>query len=181
MAYIFLGQKGHDESRSQDLDAATTPNCSVFEEPPPSSPHTDSDVAVIGMACKFAGAESLEQFWKILETGTSLCGDLPRDRFPDWRFERRAYPKNFKANTMDDVDAFDHKFFKISGREATYMDPQQRLALQVTYQALESAGYFGHDTETDQDMGCYMATCMNEYHENVTCHPPSAFSLTGSI
>ena len=148
----------------------------------PSQPYSDSAIAVTGAACKFAGADSLEQFWKILESGTSFCRDLPNDRFPDYRFERRAYPKNFKANTIDDVDAFDHKFFKIASREAMFMDPQQRLALQVTYQALESAGYFGRDTsETDRDMGCYLATCTNEYHENVACHPPTAFSLTGSI
>ena len=133
-------------------------------------------------ACKFAGADSLEEFWRILETGTSTYRDLPDDRFPDWRFERREYPKKFKANTINDVDAFDHKFFKFASREATFMDPQQRLALQVTYQALESSGYFGRDTsETDRDMGCYFATCTQEYHENVATHPPSAFSLTGSI
>ena len=62
------------------------------------------------------------------------------------------------------------------------MDPQQRLALQVTYQALESAGYFIHDaSEIERDVGCYLATCTQEYHENVATHPPSAFSLIGSI
>ncbi|CRG88297.1 hypothetical protein PISL3812_05326 [Talaromyces islandicus] len=142
----------------------------------------DSAVAVIGVACKFAGADSPEQLWEILETGTSMCRELPQDRFPDSRFERRAYSRKFKANTLDDVHVFDHKFFKVPSREATFMDPQQRLGLQVTYQALESADYFSWDTSgVEQDMGCYWATCTNEYAENVACHPPSAFSLTGSI
>ncbi|KAL6800778.1 hypothetical protein GGI42DRAFT_326904 [Trichoderma sp. SZMC 28013] len=151
----------------------------------PSLPYSeDSAVAVTGMACKFAGAESLEQLWQILETGTTLYRDLPKDRFPDARFARRAYERPFKANTIDDVDAFDNKFFKVASREATFMDPQQRLGLQVTYQALESAGYFSRDTYTtgtERDIGCYFATCTNEYAENVATHPPSAFSLTGSI
>lgn len=151
----------------------------------PSLPYSeDSAVAVTGMACKFAGAESLEQLWQILETGTTLYRDLPKDRFPDARFARRSYERPFKANTIDDVDAFDHKFFKVASREATFMDPQQRLGLQVTYQALESAGYFSRDTYTtgtERDIGCYFATCTNEYAENVATHPPSAFSLTGSI
>ncbi|KAL6694484.1 hypothetical protein J3F84DRAFT_45167 [Trichoderma pleuroticola] len=151
----------------------------------PSLPYSqDSAVAVTGMACKFAGAESLEQLWQILETGTTLYRDLPKDRFPDARFARRAYERPFKANTLDDVDAFDNKFFKVASREATFMDPQQRLGLQVTYQALESAGYFSRDTYTtgtERDIGCYFATCTNEYAENVATHPPSAFSLTGSI
>ncbi|UKZ81413.1 Type I Iterative PKS [Trichoderma virens FT-333] len=144
----------------------------------------DTAVAVTGMACKFAGAESLEQLWQILETGTSLYRDLPKDRFPDYRFARRSYERPFKANTIDDVDAFDNKFFKVTSREATFMDPQQRLGLQVTYQALESAGYFSRDTYTtgtERDIGCYFATCTNEYAENVATHSPSAFSLTGSI
>ena len=174
MADVSSTKKMDGESGSHGLNSAP--------ETSPSMPYSDSAVAVTGMACTFAGADSLEHFWRILETGTSLCRDLPNDRFPDARFDRRSYPKNFKANTIDDVDAFDHKFFKVASREAMFMDPQQRLALQITYQALESAGYFCRDTsETEQDMGCYLATCMNEYHENVATHPPSAFSLTGSI
>jgi acyl transferase domain-containing protein len=57
------------------------------------------------------------------------------------------------------------------------------VALQVTYQALESAGYFDCDaSETEsEDMGCYFGACTNEYHENVATHSPSAFSLTRSI
>lgn len=154
-----------------------------------SPPYPDDAVAVTGMSCKFAGAESLEEFWNILETGTSLHRPLPKDRFPDWRFARRKYERPFVAATIDDVDAFDHKFFKVASREATFMDPQQRLGLQVVYQALESAGYFRRDDEggddsspyVERDMGCYMATCINEYADNVGCHEPCAFSLTGSI
>ena len=147
-----------------------------------SSMYPDSAVAVTGMACKFAGADSLDQLWEILETGKTLYRDLPNDRFPDHRFERRAYPKKFKANTIKNVDGFDHKFFKYSKREAAFMDPQQRFTLQVTYQALESAGYFSREhSEAERNFGCYMAACTNEYAENVCTHPPSAFSLTGSI
>ncbi|KAL7947499.1 hypothetical protein V8C42DRAFT_317967 [Trichoderma barbatum] len=188
----FRDRVGHDLStQNMDNDCEnknwndSSNNSNSGLDVPPSLPYNeDSAVAVTGMACKFAGAESLEQLWQILETGTSLYRDLPKDRFPDSRFERRSYAKTFKANTIDDVDAFDHKFFKVASREATFMDPQQRLGLQVTYQALESAGYFSRDTYTtgtERDIGCYFATCTNEYAENVATHPPSAFSLTGSI
>ncbi len=71
--------------------------------------------------------------------------DLPEDRFLDSRFEQRSYPKSFQCNMFEDVDAFDHKIFNVSSLEALFMDPQQRLALQITYQALESAGYFGRE------------------------------------
>ncbi|PVI05037.1 ketoacyl-synt-domain-containing protein [Periconia macrospinosa] len=142
----------------------------------------DSAVAVTGMACNFSGADSLDEFWDILESGRVMCQDLPTHRFPDAAFERRSYPKIFKANVLENVDAFDHKFFNVSRREAAFMDPQQRLALQVTYQALESAGYFSRSSaHANQHVGCYIGACTNEYYENVCTHPPSAFSLTGSI
>lgn len=158
-----------------DLGDASGRNDSMSES------YSDSAVAVTGMSCNFSGANSLEQFWNILKTGTSMFRDLPDDRFPDWRFERRAYPKKFKGNFIDDIDAFDHKFFKVPSHEATLMDPQLRIALQITYQALELAGYFSHDhSETERDIGCYWGICTNEYYEHVVCHPPSAFSLTGS-
>ena len=125
MADDLPTQKIHGELRSDDLGHASGKKYSAPERVP-SGPYSDSAIAVTGMACKFAGADSLEQFWKILETGTSMCRDLPKDRFPDFRFERRAYSRTFKGNTIDDVDAFDHKFFKFASREATFMDPQQR-------------------------------------------------------
>jgi hypothetical protein len=142
----------------------------------------ESAVAVTGMACNFSGASSLDEFWDILESGKVMCQDLPNDRFPDAVFQRRSFPKSFKANILEDVNAFDHKFFNVSSREAAFMDPQQRLALQVTYQALESAGYFSSGTpHMNRNVGIYLGACTNEYYDNVCTHSPSAFSLTGSI
>ena len=144
--------------------------------------YPDSAVAVVGVACRFAGADSVEQLWQILESGTTQCVEIPKHRFPDSRFERRPFKMNFRASVMNDLDAFDHKFFNVPSREASFRDPQQRISLEVTYQALESAGYFAQEiTEEQRDMGCYFATSMNEYRENVITHAPSAFSLTGSI
>ena len=181
MASVVPVPKTEGESKRNELNDAYNGYDSVSLEFP-SSPYSDLAVAVIGMACKFPGADSLEQFWDILQTGTSMCRNLPSDRFPDSRFERRSPSKKFKGNMINDIDAFDHKFFKVTSREAKFMDPQQRLILEIAYQALESAGYFNwDDPETEREMGCYLGTCGTEYHENVVCHPPSAFSLTGSI
>lgn len=90
-------------------------------------PYPEHSVAVTGTACKFAGAESLEQLWTTLEIDTSTHRNLPKDRFPDWRFERRNYSRNLQAATIDDVDAFDHKFFNVASPEATFMDHQKPL------------------------------------------------------
>lgn len=170
-----------DKSSNSDSVVGQVSNCSTLDRAR-TLPNSDDAVAITGIACKFAGADSTQDFWRILETGSTQYRELPNDRFPDWRLDRRTYPKCFKANTFDDVDVFDHKFFKIASREATFMDPQQRLALQVSYQALESAGYFSRNaSERERDVGFYLGTCTHGYHENVACHHPSAFSLTGSI
>lgn len=142
----------------------------------------DSAVAVIGMACKFSDTDSVEQFWEVLEAGRSTCRELPEDRFPHHRFHRRDYARSFKAHTINKVDNFDHKFFNVPSLEASFMDPQQRLALEVTYQALESSGYFTlNASELWKNTACFMATCATEYAENVATHKPTAFSLIGSI
>lgn len=144
--------------------------------------HPDTAIAVVGVACRFAGADSVEEMWDVLEAGTTHISDIPKDRFPDFRFERRPMKRNFRASQMNNLDSFDHKFFNVPSREASFRDPQQRLMLEVTYQALESAGFFVTNAAGEsQDVGCYIATSMNEYHENVVTHAPSAFSLTGSI
>jgi hypothetical protein len=132
MADDFSQRNIHGESRNDGLSHASEENHSASARSP-SVRYSDSAIAVTGMACKFSGADSLEQFWKILETGTSMCRDLPKDRFPDSRFERRAYSRTFKGNTIDDVDAFDHKFFKFASREATFMDPQQRRNIPLLF------------------------------------------------
>lgn len=83
-------------------------------------PYPDTAVDVTGVACKFPGGDSLEEFWRVLKSGR---GDFPQDRFRRERFERRGYCRELKSNVISDVDALDHKFFRISSREAAFMDP----------------------------------------------------------
>ena len=103
-------------------------------------------LAVIGMGCRFPGhANSPAAFWKLLTEGVDAITEVPADR---WSMDD-IYASDFmapgKANTrwggfLDDVDQFDPAFFGISPREAIHMDPQQRILLQVAYEALEDAG-----------------------------------------
>ena len=74
---------------------------------------------------------------------------------------------------MRDIDKFDHQFFKRSPREAANMDPQQRLALQAAYQAVEKAGYFIDDEKgakekcdtrnSPRHIGVYVGVTVDEY------------------
>lgn len=70
---------------------------------------------------------------------------------------------------MDDPDVFDNAFFRISPREARSMDPQQRLLLQVSYHALENAGYVSGATPTfnPDTFATYVGVATNDYVQNL--------------
>lgn len=102
-------------------------------------------LAVIGMACRFPGADSPTDFWKLLMDGRDAISEVPSDRWPAEEIYASDFMQPGKANTrwggfLERVDQFDPAFFGISPREATHMDPQQRILLQVAYEALEDAG-----------------------------------------
>ncbi|KAK1144930.1 Type I Iterative Polyketide synthase (PKS) [Aspergillus melleus] len=141
----------------------------------------DSDIAVIGMACRVAGADDLPEFWNLLCAGTSQHEIMPEARYKDFETPWRPGAQHpWFGNFVRDIDAFDHRFFKKVPREAMSQDPQQRLILQVAYQALEQAGYF-HDTNQDRNIGCYVACCTVDYEHNVNCHAATAYAATGLL
>ena len=141
----------------------------------------DSDIAVVGMSCKTAGAGNLEEFWHLLCAGKSQHKEVPKERF---RFEtafREVDPdRKWFGNFMEDYDTFDHKFFKKSPRESATMDPQQRHILQIAYQAVEQSGYF-HNPDINRHVGCYVGVCACDYENNIACHAPNAFTATGNL
>ncbi|MEP1207778.1 MAG: SDR family NAD(P)-dependent oxidoreductase [Rhizobiaceae bacterium] len=108
--------------------------------------HSDEHrgVAIIGMACRFPGANSPEEFWQNLINGVDSIhhfsdeellkgGVSPRD------LKRKDYVK--ASPVIDGIDQFDAGFFEYSPREARLMDPQQRLLLEVAWHGFEDAGY----------------------------------------
>ena len=73
------------------------------------------------------------------------------------------------GNFIENADVFDHEFFHVSPREATSMDPQQRVLLHVAYHALENAGYVPHATPTfdPKTFATYVGVSTNDYVENL--------------
>ncbi|HEY3871172.1 MAG TPA: type I polyketide synthase [Actinocrinis sp.] len=100
-----------------------------------------TDVAVIGMSCRFPGVPGLAEFWRLLLEGRSTVG-----RFPEQRVVRSNAASHPDAATMaagsffDRVDGFDAQFFGTDAAEATAMDPVQRLGLELAWEAVEDAG-----------------------------------------
>ncbi|KAL8784357.1 MAG: hypothetical protein Q9213_004009 [Squamulea squamosa] len=137
-------------------------------------------VAIVGMGCRFPGADSVEEYWRVLEEGLSMVDRPPQGRFPTEDHRRSSDKSVFFGNFVRDIDCFDNRFFKKSSREAASMDPQQRQLLEVAYQTLESSGYFGPG-EQDPDVGCFVGVCASDYNDNVAGHPPNAFSTLGTL
>ncbi len=103
-------------------------------------------VAIIGMGCRFpGGANTPEQFWEMLCQGVDAITEIPRDRFdvdalfdPDPVAPGKIY--THWGGYLDGIDEFDADFFGIAPREARRMDPQQRILLEVAWEALEHGG-----------------------------------------
>lgn len=105
-----------------------------------------TDIAIIGMSCRYAGAENTNEFWKNLSEGIDSIIEVETERWdgyewynPDPLHEQTAYCK--WGGFVKDADKFDPLFFGISPREAEMMDPQQRLFLEESWKAMEDAGY----------------------------------------
>ncbi|KAI1815969.1 hypothetical protein GGS20DRAFT_595983 [Poronia punctata] len=143
---------------------------------------TDKAIAIIGMGCKFPGADSVEEFWHLLESGRSMASEPPPERFPTHTHKRSNDKSIFSGNFLNNVSDFDNRFFKVSSREAATMDPQQRLLLEVAYQALESAAFFRpQQNEPDTEVGCFVGLIGSDYNDNVASHPPNAFSALSTL
>jgi acyl transferase domain-containing protein/acyl carrier protein len=105
-------------------------------------------IAVVGMACRFpGGANSPEAFWDMLRSGRDGISEVPADRWdveaffdsnPDTPGKSRVRKGGFLREVP--IDRFDAQFFGIAPREAVSMDPQQRMLLEVSWEALEDAG-----------------------------------------
>ena len=106
------------------------------------------DVAIIGLSCRFPGAENAQQFWRNLRDGVDAIGQLPCDRWDvDKYYSRTPTPGKMytrEGGFLPSIADFDADFFGISPQEACWIDPQHRLLMEVSWEALEDAGIAPH-------------------------------------
>lgn len=106
-----------------------------------------NDIAIIGMAGRFPQAENVEQLWVNLKNGLDCISEFPEvrrndcDRYLGFKGEKKV--PYIQGAFLSEIDQFDYKFFKLSPKEASLMDPVQRLFLETVWQAVEDAGYGG--------------------------------------
>lgn len=108
-------------------------------KPTPTTDLPTDAIAVIGIACRFPGAENLDAFYDLLLKEESGIGELPENRPQRQRF-LDAQLTTTRGGYLTDIDQFDGTLFPISEREIQAMDPQQRILLEINRAALEHAG-----------------------------------------
>jgi non-ribosomal peptide synthase protein (TIGR01720 family) len=121
-----------------------------------------NETAIIGMAGKFPKAANLDEYWCNLVNGVNCIGPFPEPRTGDYREQcaKSALARllsgffpgdessgdgdiHVHGGYLNEIDKFDAAFFRISPREAVFMDPWQRIFLETAYEAMEDAGYGG--------------------------------------
>ena len=129
------------------------------------------DIAIVGIACRFPGAENYDAYWENLCGKVSSVVEVPSDR---WDYEE-YYSTNIEDSNktvskwggfIADHDKFDAALFKISPREAEFMDPQQRIMLELTRSCMEDAGYQPAQFK-GTSTAVYVGACNNDYKEIV--------------
>lgn len=150
-------------------------------------------IAIVGASCRLPGANNLDELWTLIANGTDCHREVSRDRFDINGSYRASKSGNFVSerkfygNFVDDVQKFDNHFFGINPREAANMDPQQRMMLELSFEALDSSGYlFTHSREiegkaTGDNVGCFIGASLVEYLDNTNAHGPTAYTSTGTI
>jgi len=152
--------------------AARAPQPSAPPAPIASAaPASREPIAIVGFSGRFAGSDDAQQLWQHLLAGDDLV--RPVSRFDLAPFYREAAPGSWcnHGSFIDGIEQFDARFFNISGLEATYMDPQQRLFLQEAWRTLEQAGHAGADIE-GRRCGVFVGCAHGDYQELFASQPP---------
>lgn len=141
----------------------------------------DEQIAIIGLSCRMPKAQNANEFWSNLVNGVDCVGEFPEQRRKDTDpYLKLVNPDIFtndqpywKAGYIEEIDSFDNELFDILPGEAKYIDPQQRIFLEMVWEAFEDAGY-GKSKVSNSRTGVYIGNCSNEYGMAIAESVPSA-------
>ncbi|SDS81138.1 type I polyketide synthase [Corynebacterium timonense] len=143
------------------------------------------DIAIIGSAGRFPGAENNDEFWQVLIDARSTTGPLPEKRWSEYAGDPVVRSKMAEENTdggyLSDIESFDNEFFGLSPLEAVNMDPQQRVMLELAWEALEDAKLPASSLR-GEPVGVFVGSSNNDYGMLIAADPAQAhpYALTGS-
>ncbi|OMG74766.1 amino acid adenylation domain-containing protein [Burkholderia ubonensis] len=154
----------------------------VADEPPDASPDASADavaparpaavshdIAIIGLACRFPGADSTDAYWRMLLDGAQADNRGPVRRWPERHAGADSTAPQSWGAFLDDVGHFDPCFFGIPPLHADAIDPQERLFLMSCWHALEDAGYAGdarpaQPARADDEVGVFVGVTAASYN-----------------
>ncbi|HEY0601268.1 MAG TPA: beta-ketoacyl synthase N-terminal-like domain-containing protein [Herpetosiphonaceae bacterium] len=141
---------------------------------------TGNEIAVIGLACRFPGANDVDAFWHNLQHGIETISFFDDDELEPSVIDHTTDPTHphfvRAAAAIEGVDLFDAQFFGYAPKDAALIDPQQRLFLEYAWMALEAAGY---DPERYPDaIGVFAGARTNTYIYNLLFNRPAVGNLT---
>ncbi|PRC43449.1 polyketide synthase, partial [Mycobacterium sp. ITM-2017-0098] len=145
-----------------------------------------ANIAIVGVATRFPGdLNTPDEMWTALLEGRDAITDLPEGRWTEFLSEPRIAERVAKARTrggyLSDIKGFDSEFFALSKMEADNIDPQQRMALELTWEALEYARIPASSLR-GQSVGVYMGSSNADY-QNLALSDPSVthpYAITGN-
>ncbi|MEU6130766.1 SDR family NAD(P)-dependent oxidoreductase, partial [Saccharopolyspora sp. NPDC047091] len=154
----------------------TTPEPAATPEPVAAAAKTrpveDDVIAVVGMSARYADAEDPQALWDHLVAGADLLEPVTR-----WQLGPEITCRS--GSFLRGIDRFDPVFFSMSGVEATYTDPQQRIFLEQCWNALEDGGYTGERLR-ERNCGVYVGCYTGDYYDHLDEAPP-AQALWGTM
>lgn len=124
-------QTPSDSGKDQPAAGSDTPRMQARSTMP---------IAIVGLAGRYPKARNIRELWENLRQGLDCIEELPADRYQ--RRLRYGPAKRYRGGFIDDVDRFDSLFFQIPPKDAERLDPQERLFVEVAWEALEDAGYY---------------------------------------
>ncbi|WP_231976785.1 polyketide synthase Pks13 [Mycobacterium sp. E740] len=144
------------------------------------------DIAIVGLATRFPGdMNTPDETWRALLEGRDAISDLPEGRWEEFLGEPRIAERVEKARTrggyLSDIKGFDAEFFALSKMEADNIDPQQRMALELTWEALENARIPASSLR-GTNVGVYIGSSLNDYSFLAMSDPSIAhpYAITGT-
>ncbi|MET0452413.1 MAG: polyketide synthase Pks13 [Mycobacterium sp.] len=165
---VETGASDEDWSRTKDVD----------------------DIAIVGIGTRFPGdLNTPDEMWTALLEGRDAITDLPPGRWEEFLDEPRIAERVAKARTrggyLSDIKGFDAEFFALSKMEADNIDPQQRMALELTWEALENARIPASSLRGGS-VGVYVGASNNDYSflsvsDPAVAHPYAITGTTSSI
>jgi acyl transferase domain-containing protein len=178
--YPSIREQAKAFSDKQSRQGAVTPGFASVDHGPQNKREFE-DIAVVGMSCRFPGANDIESFWRLLVEGQENITFFDDDKIPV-NFDRacRNNKQYIRAKgLLSDTDLFDADFFGLSHQMAEVCDPQIRLFLEHSYKALENSGHVFYPN--NDIVGAYAGMGRSLYLRNNILSRPDIIEKVGEL